>query len=338
VDWTSDGYSVVFATAVGLFRVGAHGGAPELVYGGTGLVGPTLPRLGHRLVFQHVTSDDNIWRIDGPSSNGWPAPGAIKIVGSTHTDMSPHLSHDGRKVAYASDRSGALEIWTSNIDGSDPVQLTHADGHSVGSPRWSPDGEWVAFDSMQSGMFRIGVVSAHGGALKWVTKTGNSYRPSWSHDGRWIYFGSTESGSEQIWKIRADGEGAAIQLTKGGGFEPFESFDGNYVYYAKPRRTSGIWRVPIDRGEEVRILDRGIATSWGLTKQGIVFMDKLARPQASIELYGFDSTLLKRMLLPAGLRFDPNNPSFSVSPDGAWIVYTQVDTWGSDIEMIDGLR
>jgi hypothetical protein len=67
-------------------------------------------------------------------------------------------------------------------------------------------------------------------------------------------------------------------------------------------------------------------------------MDKLARPQASIELYGFDSTLANRVLLRAGLRFDPNDPTFSVSADGAWIVYTEVDSWGSDIEMIDGFR
>jgi Tol biopolymer transport system component len=286
-----------------------------------------------------VTSDGNIWRIDGPSSAGWPsATRAVKIVASTHTDTSPHISYDGRKVAYRSHRSGYAEIWVSNIDGSEPLQLTHADGRFVGSPRWSGDGESVAFDSMQSGTFRIGVVSAHGGALTWVTKTGNCYRPSWSQDGRWIYFGSTQSGSPQIWKTRSDGTGGPIQLTNGGGFEPFESFQGDYVYYAKPRGTPGIWRVPVGGGAEVRVLDRGIDSSWGVSRHGIVLMDKLARPQASIEVYGYDSTLSRRMLLPAGLRFHPNDPTFSVSPDGAWIVYTQEDTWGSDIEMIDGFR
>jgi len=110
------------------------------------------------------------------------------------------------------------------------------------------------------------------------------------------------------------------------------------VYYAKTRTTPGIWRVPVDGGEEVKVLDRGMESSWGLTTQGIVFMDKLARPQASIELYGFDSTLSKRILLPAGLRFDQGDTTFSVAPDGAWIVYAQLDSWGSDIEMLDGFR
>jgi len=338
VDWAPDGRSLVFAHTLGLSRVRADGGTPEPVYVGA-FVSPSLARHGHRLLFQHVTTDDNIWRIEGPSSGAWPtATHAINVIASTHTDTSPHISYDGSKVAYRSSRTGFAEIWVSSIDGSVPLQLTHAEGRFVGSPRWSPDGEWIAFDSMQSGKFSIGVVSAHGGAMTWVTKTGNSYRPSWSHDGRWIYFGSTQSNTEQIWKIRSNGEGAAFQLTKDGGFEPFESFDGKYVYYAKPWPTPGIWRVPVDGGQEVKILDRGIATSWGLTKQGIVFMDKLARPQASIELFGFDSILLNRTVLPAGLRFDQNNPSFSVSPDGAWIVYTQLDTWGSDIEMIDGFR
>jgi Tol biopolymer transport system component len=189
---------------------------------------------------------------------------------------------------------------------------------------------------MQSGAFAIYVVSAHGGQMRAVTHGGNSFRPSWSPDGRWIYFGSTRSGREQIWKARSDGSGQPIQLTKDGGMEPFASFDGQYVYYAK--RTPGIWRVPADGGDEVKVLDRGIEGSWGLTRHGIVFMDKWARPQASIEFYSYDAALVSRMLLPAGLRFDPNDPSFSVAPDGSWMVYTQLDSWGSDIEMIDGFR
>jgi Tol biopolymer transport system component/DNA-binding winged helix-turn-helix (wHTH) protein len=339
VDWTADGRSLVYGSALGLLRVRADGGPSEQVYAGVGFLTPSVARHGHRLVFQHLTTDNNIWRIEGPSSGNWPsATRPIKIVSSTHTDTSPHISYDGRRIAYRSERSGSPEIWVSNIDGSEPVQLTHADGRFVGSPRWSPNGEWIALDSIGSGTFSIYVVSAHGGAMQQVTTTRNSVRPSWSHDGRWIYFSSTQSGSEQIWKIRSNGQGAAIQLTNDGGYEPFESFDGLYVYYAKMRATPGIWHVPIDGGEEVKVLGRGIESSWGLTTQGIVVMDKLARPQASIEFYRFDSTLSNRILLPAELRFDQGDTTFSVATNGAWIVYAQLDSWGSDIEMIDGFR
>jgi hypothetical protein len=41
---------------------------------------------------------------------------------------------------------------------------------------------------------------------------------------------------------------------------------------------------------------------------------------------------------PSALRFDGNNPSFSVAPDGSWLVFTELDSWDSDVEMIDGFH
>jgi Tol biopolymer transport system component/DNA-binding winged helix-turn-helix (wHTH) protein len=340
VEWTADGRSVIFGQAGSLWRVRAEGGSPQIVYAGAGLIAPSVARQAQRLVFQHVTTDENIWRIEGPSSVNWPsiAP-PTEIIASTYGDLSPNISYDGRKVTFRSIRSGVNEIWVSNIDGSDSVQVTHADGRFVGSPRWSPDGAWIAFDSTQPGAFDIYVVSAHGGQMQAVTHgPGNNFRPSWAPDGRWIYFGSTRSGTEQIWKIRSDGSGNAVQLTKNGGFEPIATFDGKFVYYAKSLTGTGIWRVQVDGGDEVKIFDRGIEGAWGLTRQGIVVMDRLAKPRPLIEVYGYDATLLSRALLPAGLRIAGDNPAFSVAPDGSWIVYTHFDAWGSDIEMIDGFR
>jgi Tol biopolymer transport system component len=339
VAWTQDGRSVVFGRAGRLWRVRATGGTPQIVYAGKGLLAPSVARHAPRLVFQHLTTDANIMRIEGPSSVSWlsTAP-ANEIIASTYTDRAPNISYDGRKVTYTSDRTGVDEIWVSNLDGSESVPVTHAGGRFVGSPRWSPDGERIAFDSTQPGEFGIYVVSAHGGEMHAVTHgPGNNFRPSWSPDGQWIYFASTRSGREQIWKIRSDGAGNAVPLTKNGGFEPIASFDGKYVYYAKSLTAAGIWRVPVDGGDEVKVFDQGMEGCWGLTRQAIVLIDTV-RPHTSIEVYSYDSTLVTRMLLPPGLRIDRGNPTFSVAPDGSWIVFTRLDSWGSDIEMIDGFR
>ena len=43
-----------------------------------------------------------------------------------------------------SDRNGSMEIWTSNRDGSNPIQLTTV--RLAGTPRWSPDSKTIAFD------------------------------------------------------------------------------------------------------------------------------------------------------------------------------------------------
>src|SRR5689334_1103692 len=57
----------------------------------------------------------------------------------------------------------------------------------------------------------------------------------------------------QVWKAPAQG-GAAIQVTHHGGVEAFESLDGMFVYYAK-RESDGIWRVPVQGGEETQVLN-----------------------------------------------------------------------------------
>lgn len=62
-------------------------------------------------------------------------------------DRYSRWSPDGRKIAFASDRSGGNEIWITNADGSDPVQVTSANrtGHVATFPVWSPDGRQVTF-------------------------------------------------------------------------------------------------------------------------------------------------------------------------------------------------
>ncbi|GIW06899.1 MAG: hypothetical protein KatS3mg060_1704 [Dehalococcoidia bacterium] len=61
----------------------------------------------------------------------------------------PQLSPDGRHVLYTvttTERGKApvSQIWLANADGTSPRQLTRAE-KSSGSPRWSPDGQHIAF-------------------------------------------------------------------------------------------------------------------------------------------------------------------------------------------------
>ncbi len=64
----------------------------------------------------------------------------------------PQPSPDGSRVAYvvtqldkeADDYRAA--IWLVPIDGGEPVQLTGGTARDT-TPRWSPDGSWIAFVS-----------------------------------------------------------------------------------------------------------------------------------------------------------------------------------------------
>src|SRR5262249_30872935 len=157
---------------------------------------------------------------------------------------------------FVSDRSGTFEVWVCNSDGSHAAQVTSMGGSATGTPRWSPDGEHITFDSNRDGNWDIFVVAASGGKPRRLTDQPTSEAiPSWSRDGNWIYF-CRQTGAPQIWKAPAQG-GVDVQVTHKGGFVAFESPDGRFVYYTKSEEgTEGLWRMPTEGGEETQVLDR----------------------------------------------------------------------------------
>jgi len=154
-------------------------------------------------------------------------------------------------------------------------ELTSLGRPVTGTPRWSPDGRWIAFDSVALSNPNIHVIGAERGTPRRLTSGpfGN-FMPSWSPDGKRIYFKSDRSGTDQIWWIPAGG-GSATQLTHGGAFEAFASPDGKLVYYTI-RAWGPLWSVPADGGPEKSVselerFDR-IYRSWGVVGQGIYFI------------------------------------------------------------------
>lgn len=89
------------------------------------------------------TSVANPLRGAEPSTSP-PDEGAVTAAPGVDRSGGLDLSPDGSEVAFAWDRSGALEIYTAPLLGDRIIQLTSADARSV-APRWSPDGHWVAF-------------------------------------------------------------------------------------------------------------------------------------------------------------------------------------------------
>jgi Tol biopolymer transport system component len=233
-----------------------------------------------------------------------------------------------------------VEIWECDSDGRNPLKLTSLESFS-GTPRWSPDGRYIAFDStIEVTRSAIYVIGAEGGRVRRVT-TGDSDDavPSWSRDGRLIYFASNRTGENQVWKVPAEG-GEAVQVTKKGGFAAFESPDGRYVYYAKNLNVPGIWRVPVDGGEETRVLDQpkgGYWGYWAVVDGGIYFanMEVLSRP--IIEFFSFANGRRKQIatMEKGGAIW---TPGLAVSPDQRSILYTQVDQNVSDITLVENFR
>lgn len=60
--------------------------------------------------------------------------------------MFPQWSHDGKRIVFTSDRDDDPEIYVMNVDGSNPVRLTHSPGRDA-HPYFSRDGRRIVFQS-----------------------------------------------------------------------------------------------------------------------------------------------------------------------------------------------
>jgi Tol biopolymer transport system component len=216
---------------------------------------------------------------------------------------------------------------------------------SAGSPRWSPDGTWIAFDSLERGGWDVFVIRPDGTGLRKMTwHEGSDLRPSWSSDGNWLYFGSDRSGTMEIWKMPFAG-GRAVQITFQGGYDAVESPDGKRIFYTR-RGVPGLWTRPVDGGahEEEKLLIKELewqnSRNWTVRKDGIYFLacgagGRRDRP-CFLRRYRFDTGALESVLNLGELRL--NDSGCSISPDGAWLYYVQRAETETDIAMVEGWR
>ncbi len=355
--WTPDSREILFlsnrmrggGSTYSLWRVPATGGTPvEVEAAGRNLTSLAASRQGQRLAWTQTINDDNIWRMEladaaSPKGRKEPPPSAKSaklLIFSTRLDASPDFSPDGKRVAFASDRSGSPEIWVADSTGEHPVQLTAFNRGVTGSPRWSPNGREIVFDGRATGSTDIYVISAEGGQpRRLTTDPAEDAVPSWSRDGNWIYFSSKRSGSAQIWRIPAAG-GQAIQVTSQGGVDSMESPDGKFLYYTKARYAPGIWSKPVAGGEETFVLDHhraGYWRYWAVVERGIYFATAEQPERPLIEFFDFATGQVTPVaVLERGI--ERAMSGLAVSPDGRWLIWSQLDQVGSDIMLMENSR
>jgi Tol biopolymer transport system component len=250
-------------------------------------------------------------------------------------DSAAQYSPDGKRIAFESERSGVHAIWVSDADRSNAVELFSRAGMVCWAPRWSPDGQRVAFDFDAEGNYDIYVIRASGGKpIRMTTHSADDIAPSWSRDGNWIYFASIRTGRPEVWKVSAGG-GEDVRVTRNGGHGAFESLDGKSVYYTKGDFSTGFWKMPLSGGEESQVLPSVVTRSFSLVNDGIYFIPEAGTDRKfSIQFLSFATAKVKTVTpmsaAPAA--------GLSVSPDGRFLLFSQVDEAGSDLMLVENFH
>lgn len=92
---------------------------------------------------------------------------------------APHISADGRRIAYIAVKEGVANVHTMNLDGTEQQQLTFRKA-ACGRVRWSPDGRQLAFVSFEGKTPQLFVIPAEGGEARRLTQVaGAVYFLTW---------------------------------------------------------------------------------------------------------------------------------------------------------------
>jgi Tol biopolymer transport system component/DNA-binding winged helix-turn-helix (wHTH) protein len=337
LDWSGPSELVIAAERSGefrLWRLPSQRQAPIESLKPLGIYGEfpiqfAISRSGQSLIYSSLHQDRNIWALQLDELR-WK-----RIIATTAQDASPVYSPLGDRICFRSDRSGQDELWVSDADGANPVQITRGSTRpSVG--RWSPDGQSIVFNT--PGTSEIFVATGRGSSWT-VRNTGmRGVHPVFSADGQSIFAGGSRlqrfplSGGSPTVIANSKAESLAV------------SPDGAFVYFVPEPNDRSLWRVAITGGEPEKVLEGlvpGCTSCWALASQGVYYL-------------GFDNKSFSRQQLffqdlrrqtPPRLVVDYPEPlfplgsgPFSLSPDGKSLLCVRVAPSESDAMLVTPFR
>ena len=333
--WTRDGKEIIFVSDSALWRIEARAGGAKAAeiqsLAGGGYLLPTVGP-GGRLAFTRRFNDTNVWRQELAPSGASAGPPAL-LISATSYENSADYSPDGSRIALQSNRSGITEVWICANTGNRCVQVTSLNAHT-GSPRWSPDGKQIAFDSDADGHFEVYTMDAAGGSVRRLTNhVSENSAPSWSRDGMWLYFMSSRSGTGEVWKLPTKG-GAEVQLTRHGGWMAIEAPDGKSLYYSSGDANSKLYRSATDGSGETKVLDSLFGRSFAVTSDHVFYLRREENGEHTLRSFAIATKVDARI----ATILKPTINGLSLSPDGKYLIYTKVDSQGSDLMLVENFR
>jgi Tol biopolymer transport system component len=345
IAWLPDESGVVIATnragAYSLWRILLDAPIPEAIPApGERIHSLAIAPDAARLVYTASRFNSNLWRY--PILNAPPRLGAPqRLVASSGENTYPRYSPQGDRIAWASDRSGSWQIWVADAEGRNPRPITQLGAEFgarlAGTPRWSPDGKWIAFDARPGGKCTLYVIPSTGGQVRRVLNDGHEQRnPAWSRDGGFLYFNSDRNGRVQIWKVPVAGGEPAL-VTQRLAYDLAEDPQTGFLFYIPRSPEAGLWTLEGPGAPESLVPATAALHShrhWDLNPAGLHFAGH-SLSGTSFFRYRPETREL-RSFGPLPSRMIPGINSLAVSPDGRWLLVSQVDEFSSDLLQLQG--
>ena len=184
-----------------------------------------FPRLfpdARRIVVELREAFHNIWIYD----LGRGTLSRLTFEGGGH---APHLTPDGRRVIFGSDRAGQFGLFWKPADASGPEERLTTSSQIQYCPSLTPDGKLLVFDD---------------GEDIWMLRMEGDRKPQpflqtrsqegWarlSPDGRWLVYRSNETGQYEVYVQPFPGPGEKSQISTEGGHEPIWARSGREIFY-----------------------------------------------------------------------------------------------------------
>ena len=202
----------------------------------------------------------------------------VNLPGSTWNSENHHIVFS----STISEHDEIFSIDTHNREAI-PIQLTSREYQMAYEPSYSPDGEWIIFESHELDTEDGGVIMKVklDGENQYIPLTPSNIdcrQPNWSPDGKHILYQAYNNQQWNIWIMDADGKNHH-QLTSGPGDKTDASFspDGQWIVFSADNpeiKFSELFIQSIFDSQAIQLTDYGIyvgAPSWSPDGNQIIF-------------------------------------------------------------------
>jgi len=176
--------------------------------------------------------------ISGANRDVWlwnvPRRSLLRLTDGPTEDLLPAWTSDGKRIFFASNRSGNFDIYSQAADGSTSARLEFAAPGTQMPVGFTPDGTRLFVIENFKDLSMLTVAQHRLDPV--LRDERNHWHGAVSHDGKWLAYESDEAGSEIEVFVRPFPDVAARRekVSIKGGRYPMWAPNGDELYYVDP--------------------------------------------------------------------------------------------------------